>query len=243
MSSMTCSWEFGITLIVREACRWLWLKHVGLCQVAWSTLWARWVTGPLANLCRDAIWCLNRCTLSQERAWSVSVSFFHSVRASVGTRRMSRSNSIASLRSDRLTTFKLETSCNAMIATIDSTITSMNCWVCSWSDRRLALLDATTEAVQISLADKHVFVGFLKFKHNSMNSVNGCLESLKVCNDGHEVLVDWLDLELVILEVRLHLIFVRLCLNMLVDRAHIKLIPDVDHPLVPAHELLFQFDP
>ena len=73
-----------------------------------------------------------------------------------------------------------------------------------------------------------------------MHPVDGLLEGLKVGGDGNDVLVESRDFELMVLEVVGNNLFISLRVNEFSQIAHVKLISNRDHSLVPAHEFFIK---
>ena len=108
---------------------------------------------------------------------------------------------------------------------------------------RLAVLYAAAEAVQVTLADEDVFIGLLEVEHDTMHPVDRLLESFKVRGDRDNVLVKGANLELMILKVPRNVLLVRLGIDVFLELSHIEIVPDADHSLVPANELILEFQP
>ena len=76
-----------------------------------------------------------------------------------------------------------------------------------------------------------------------MHPVYRLLESLEVGSYRDYVLIKSADLELMILKVSRDILLIRLRIDEFLELCHIEIVPDADHSLIPANELVFEFEP
>ena len=76
-----------------------------------------------------------------------------------------------------------------------------------------------------------------------MHPVNRLLESLEVGSYRDNILIKSADLELMILKVSRDILLVRLRIDEFLELCHVEIVPDADHSLVPANELVFKLEP
>lgn len=87
-------------------------------------------------------------------------------------------------------------------ASVDAAISASDRTLCRISDTlQLTIFYAAAQSVKVSLSDEDVFVGFLELNDDTVHPIDRLLEGLEVLGDGHDVLVQSRDLELVVLEV------------------------------------------
>ena len=76
-----------------------------------------------------------------------------------------------------------------------------------------------------------------------MHPVDRLLESFEVRGDRNNILVKGANLELMVLKVPRNVLLVRLGIDVFLELGHVEIVPDADHSLVPANELILKFQP